>query len=267
MSKYFLVPDVHGELDMVTGLLTQEGLLDDEWSVRLELPDDPVTVVQMGDFLNGVATSVGDDSRCLDHEKLFDVLLVGNHEFPYFGGPAFGGFWNDQVLNHRVKLLDSMGKYKVALDCDGVLVTHAGVATDMYKKYPDLVTSQDWEKYLNTLWSRPEYKTTDELLCAIGWDRGGWGREGGVLWADWKQYKTSRLKQVVGHSVGKSVRVQSEGKQYDLHDLSELYSINSHRKGWEAVCLDLGAGKHSDVIVGAWVEDGNVRLVEYRKES
>ncbi len=263
MGRYFLVPDVHGELDMAAGLLEQEGLLNDEW----ERVEDDNTTVQLGDFLNCVVNSLADDNRCLDHNSWFDVLLVGNHEHPYFGGPAFNGFWKDPVLTHRLRSLDSQRRYKVALDCDGVLVTHAGLASDLYKKY-EPATSEQWAGFLNYLWSNPEHKASHELLCAIGWDRGGHGREGGVLWSDWKQYKTSKLKQVFGHSVGEYVRVQRNGWQANIEYVHEFNSFiyKETPKNFESLCIDLGAGKHSPTIVGAWVEDGNVRLVEYTKE-
>lgn len=148
MSKYFLVPDLHGELDMATGLLQQEGFLDAEFG-RINYD---TTLVQMGDFLNCVASSVVDDQRCLDHEDLFDVLLVGNHEHPYFGGPAFSGFHCDYVMMHRLKSLDSRGRYSVALDCDGVLVTHAGVTTELFGTDAATRTSKGWANKLNYLW-------------------------------------------------------------------------------------------------------------------
>lgn len=255
--KYFLVPDVHGELDMVAGLLLQEGLLDDSFE-RIQLD---VNVIQIGDLLNCVGRSINDDNRCLDHEHWFDVLLVGNHEHPYFGGPAFSGFHYDMVMNHRLKLLDSQGRYKVAVDCDGILVTHAGLVTYYYEKMfaGCTVASSSVAEELNDLWDDPMNKGSNEFFSAIGWDRGGYGKWGGILWADWTQYKTPKLKQIVGHSVGEGVRVQINGYQYGLEKWNKKFD-------WEALCIDLGAGKHSPTIVGAWIEDGNVKLVEYTEE-
>lgn len=256
MSKYFLVPDLHGELDMAAGLLTQEGLLNSFY----ERTREDVTVIQMGDMMNCVASSVVDDNRCLDHEGWFDILLMGNHEHPYFGGPAFAGFYHDVMINHRIKKLDAIDRYKVAVNCDGILVTHAGLVTHYANLY-NFFEVDECASILNDLWQRDK---THEIFSAIGWERRGWSKWGSVLWADWTQYKTPKLKQIVGHSVGQGVRVQFEGKQVERH--TDLENIDLDYFKWEAICIDLGAGKHSTSIVGAWIEDGNVKLVEYKNE-
>ncbi len=253
--RYFWIPDLHGELDMAAGLLQQEGILDSNW----ERIDNETVTGQMGDFLNCVVESVGNDNRCLDHSEWFDILLVGNHEDPYFGGPAFNGFWKDPVLTHRLRLLESAGRYKMMVNCDGVLVSHAGITNELYNKYwkYDGNNPQKLADEINKLRSSDP---NHEIFTAIGWDRGGWGRSGGILWADWSQYLASQLKQLVGHSVGEGVRLQSEGKK---HAFGRISTYKKPTPNWEAICIDLGAGKHSDTIVGAWIEEGNVRLVSY----
>lgn len=264
MSKYFLVPDLHGELDMAIGLLQQEGILDENYDrISDEITDDLI-VIQIGDFLNCVGRSIVNDNRCLDYHGLFDILLVGNHEHPYFGGPAFAGFQYDPVINHRLKSLDARGIYKIAVDCDGILVSHAGIVAHWYDQYFDGNNSSEVAGGLNFIWKNPEWKGNHELFSSIGWERQGWSKWGSILWADWNQYKTPKLTQIVGHSVGDAVRLQYNGSQRKV----TLKEVNAAKWNlWEAICIDLGAGKHSSSIVGVWIEDGNVRLVEYRKEE
>ena len=254
MSKYFLVPDIHGELDICAGLLRQEGILNDQW----ERIDNDTFTVQMGDFLNCVVSSLVNDNRCLDHSEWFDFLLVGNHEHPYFGGPAFSGFFKDPVMVHRLRLLDSMERYKVAVDCDGILVTHAGVTTDLFDALQqEGVKASKIADALNGLWKMDK---TAHPFSSISWNRGGPYKTGGILWADWKEYKTPKLTQIVGHSVGPEVRLQYKGSQREV----TLKGVNRAEWNlWEAICIDLGAGKHSDRIIGAWIKDGDVTLVEY----
>lgn len=229
----FVVADVHGNLDALAGLLRQARILNDEW----ERVDRETLVVQMGDLCNCVARSMSDDNRCLDHvEKWLDVYLVGNHEHPYFGGPAFGGYWRDPVIAHRLGLLNSLGIIQpcIALGED-ILVSHAGVADG----WDEIDSPYRFAREAQRLWKQdPRH----DLFSAIGRSRGGWGKTGGILWSDWDEPKSHAFSQVVGHTVGDSIRWQREDD-------------------WFAVCLDLGAKDRGSRLAGAWIRGNEVEPV------
>jgi hypothetical protein len=232
--KTLILPDVHGDLDMAAGLLRQVGALNESWE---RVQRDELRTVQLGDLCNCVGQSVVDDARCLDHvEEWFDVYLVGNHEHPYFGGPPFAGFWRDPVLAHRFAMLNATGLIRPCVVIDGVLVSHAGVTPEW-----GFDSAQDAEHYLNRWWASDAAHAP--AFAAIGESRGGWTRHGGILWSDWSEPKAKNLRQIVGHTVGAAVRRVEHGPD-----------------SW-AICLDLGGGKHSTVLAGALVDDGQVDIV------
>lgn len=243
MSAAFVIADAHGNLDAVAGLLRQERILNDEWGRE----DYDTTVIQIGDLCNCVASSIADDSRCLDHvEQWLDIYLVGNHEHPVFGGPAFSGFYPDPVVAHRLRLLNSLGIVKPCVAVDGVLVSHAGLA-EAFDDWAGNADAETFAKRVQDLWAG---NPRDDVFSTIGRSRGGWSETGGLLWSDWRERKSRRFSQVVGHTVGDSIRwvKTREGQEPD---------------GWFAVCIDLGAKDYGSRIAGAWVRDGKCDPVVY----
>lgn len=231
--KAFIAPDVHGNLDLLAGLLRQEGIID-EGGERI---DTTTRTIQLGDLCNCVGSSVIDDNRCLDHVgKWFDDYLVGNHEHPYFGGPRFSGFWADSALRHRVRRAIT----GAAVAVDGVLVTHAGLAPEWETEADTADEAADW---LNEVWNMDP---TACVFSQVGGARGGGAQFGGTLWADWSEPKAFR--QLVGHTPGAEARyLEGPG-------------------GWLAVCIDVG-GKHGERLVGAWLRDGELEVVAARRDA
>lgn len=230
----FVVPDVHGNLDLLAGLLRQEGILDTDW----ERVDRETRVIQLGDLCNCVGSSVIDDNRCLDHATAwFDDYLVGNHEHPYFGGPRFSGFWADIVLGSRLRRLVT----GAAVAVDGILISHAGLGARW--AHAAITTPERAAESLNELWRD---NPTARVFSQIGGARGGSAPWGGILWADWMEPKTTAFRQIVGHTVGQSIRIVE-----DIAGLGLAY------------CIDVG-GKSGDRLAGAWIRDGEIETVEYR---
>lgn len=234
--KAFIVPDAHGHLDIVGGLLEHVGLV----SALGERLDYETKIIQLGDLCNCVAGSIDDDLRCLlAAPDWFDVYLVGNHEHPYFGGPRFGGFWSDPQIRDLLRRYESRGLIRPCVAVDGVLVSHAGVASHGLAGVPK--TAEAFEDWTLDAWRE---SPAGGLFSSIGRYRGGFDLHGGILWSDWSEARSMAFSQVVGHTVGSEVRWKRHGGRF-------------------AVCLDLGAGKHSTRIAGAWLRDGEIEVVTY----
>lgn len=227
----FVVADAHGRHDLVEGLLAQEGLRGTR---------NGTLVVQIGDLVNCVASSIDDDLECLRRAPdWFDVYLVGNHEHPYFGGPRFSGFWQDPEIRELLLRYAARDLIRPCVAVDGILVSHAGLTSSRGRDY---LTADAASRWLLDEWSGDPCAPA---FSAIGRSRGGWDAEGGVLWADWRESKRLAFDQVVGHSVGKEIRWR-------------------RRNGNFAVCIDLGASKEVDgSLAGAWIRDGEVEIVTF----
>lgn len=239
MTATLIVPDVHGNLGMAAGLLRQAGALDEDGN---RINQAELRTVQLGDLCNCTSRSLLDDYRCLDRaEEWFDHYLAGNHEHPYFGGPAFYGFYRDAALGRRLRGLQERGRLAAAFAVDDILVTHAGLGVEW-----DLLgdSAEEAASWLNETWRIEPGRAG--VFRKIGRARGGSHETGGILWADWSEPKSSSLRQIVGHSVGGEVR-HVEFPETDR---------------W-AICLDLGGGKSGDRLAGALVRDGDVEIVVY----
>jgi hypothetical protein len=230
VNAAFVAADAHGRLDLVEGLLRQEGLIDEQG--RRLRPE--VLTVQLGDLCNCVADSIDADLACLKRAPdLFDVYLVGNHEHPYFGGTPFYGFWSDPEVGLMLRRFSSDRFLRPAIAVAGVLVSHAGLTSEHGWGWHDAAAV---EAHLASAWT---LTPTAPIFSAIGPGRGGFQRSGGILWADWSEPKRSTFRQLVGHTPG-----------------------SAHRRRRGSVCIDLGARKGR--IGGAWIAgDGAITPTGY----
>lgn len=263
-AETFVIPDLHGSRTLAAELLEQEGLIKN--------PDNPVrlrhdvTVMQLGDLCNGVAGSINADLYALKLVELgiIDFMLVGNHEHPYFGGPAFSGFhWFAELKSALLKLNDR-GKIRVAHEINGILLTHAGVTIDVDQVDQWKLGSnkaRELANGLNYLWDSRDY--THAMFSAIGARRGGQYRFGGVLWSDWAEEKSHLFPQIFGHTVGDNYRI--EYSDINSPNFALQLPQNTAPVWARTLCLDIGAGKHSSKILGCWINDEGVNLVEYQR--
>jgi len=235
--RAFVVPDAHGNVGLVHGLLRSQGIADE-----LGRLDRDTMVIQLGDLCNCVASSVQDDLRCLRMaEKWFDVYLVGNHEHPYFTiTVGFSGFFRDPEIREHLLRLDARGLIRPCIAIDGVLVSHSGLSSYWGRHFK---TAAAAEARLRELWREDK---GNPVFDACGQSRGGWYAEGGILWSDWAERKCSAFPQLVGHTVGDEIR-------------------RKQSRGNEAMCIDLGAGKKQSRIAGAWLVDGVIETVVYEQ--
>jgi len=243
MGATFVVPDCHGNVELVAGLLQQETLIDENFDRVVHHPDyGEVTIVQLGDLCNCISSSVDEDKACLGFAPdWFDVYLVGNHEYPYFAGynHGFSGFWRDVEIERALYWLHDRKLIQVAYSAGDVLITHAGLTSWARNQLGNLgnLGAAHYSVVLNKLW---DLNPRHPVLSAVGRERGGWRESGGILWAHWGETLPRNLRQVVGHTVGKEIR--QRGKAY---------------------CIDLGAGKRSSRIAGCWISDGVITTVEH----
>lgn len=242
--KYFVIPDLHGRHDLLTGLLDQEKIPD----ARHMRFSKGVHVVQLGDLANCVRESLHDDMQSLQlASERVDTVLVGNHEAPYFGCPEFVGF----SFFPEIRLaLDRLGDHlQICLLVGETLLTHAGV-TDEW----GFATAEEAAAEIEARWSASE---TDELFSRIGRTRGGFHPFGGILWSDFFQEPRASFRQVHGHTPIPGGPGVKNGAADDFW--------GSGRSSWQgAINLDVGCGKFSTRLVGLWLnEDGSFRLVEH----
>lgn len=247
--KTFVVPDMHGHYDTLKALLKEAGVLDHQGH---RVPDENVTVVSLGDLANAVATDVHGDIQCLRTVgDWIDLLLMGNHEHPYFGGPAFGGFWRYPEVEVELRRIEAENKLSPAyviqhdeMDIrDAILVSHAGLvdtddgdAVDAYVSIYDAYAAEGWRH---------------PLFTTIGPHRGGWARYGGLLWSDWMEAKNHNFNQIVGHTPQRK----------------EKPPRRDYANGRWSICIDMGA-KSGTGATGVWVDEkGALEFVSVRHKS
>lgn len=237
MNDVFVVADAHGNAQQVLDLLELAGAYPAEKNRPF--------VLQLGDLANCVASSTRDDLEALDlvHAGVIDLMLVGNHEHPYFGGGGFGGYWPDPEVRRSLLKIAARGGLRAAFAWDDILVSHAGLTSYWLREFGAWEWSAEQiAERTNATW---EQDPRALIFNACGRRRGGWYVEGGILWADWKEPKPRGLKQLVGHTVGQDIR---------------------RRAG--ATCIDLGGGKMSNRIAGAWIrEGGEIEVVIHAHEE
>lgn len=275
----FVVADAHGRLDLVEGLLKQAGACCGPGR----------TIVQLGDLTDCVASSIEDDLAILRAvPDLFDVLLVGNHEYPYFGGAPFAGFFRSEDVATAVLRL----RWLPAFAAGEFLITHAGLTADFAYRSPRM-RAQEQADYLCDLWQRdPTNPSSLAVFSAISRFRGGRSETGGIFWADWMELKsTAGFSQIVGHTPG-VIRVQ--GQPARVKDMKMLGRgaegarfTDGRPDGFEpdepfVLCIDLGASKggkdyadpsstkiwpRGDSLAGCWIRDGKVEVIVYTADT
>lgn len=222
------IADAHGNAGLVRGLLAQEK------------PGSDVLVVQLGDLANCVGASESDDLAALELVgDQIDLMLVGNHEHPHFGGPAFSGFWPHLDVRRKLQELNDRELIQPSLAVGSILLTHAGVnvglAESSHPEEGGWKSAEAADEELRWAWKQ---NVRYPVFSAIGRSRGGWEALGGILWSDWSEPKTQRFRQLVGHTVGEDIRRRDR-----------------------AICIDLGAGKGRSRIAGAWIRNGRIKVV------
>jgi len=235
--RYLIIGDLHGNWRMLDALIDKAGVARTQDGREA----DGDFVVQLGDLINAVASSLDDDRTILARaRKLIDVVLVGNHEHPYFGGPRFSGFWDDPELGRAVLAAAWQPSFLIR----DVLLTHAGVTPEIAAS--PQATAREIHDSLVATWGT---NRTAACFSQIGRARSRWSLSefGGILWSDAAEPRAP-FRQVHGHTPDR------DGPRLPADPHGWTGSIN----------LDVGMARGATRGVALWVEqDGSLgRLVE-----
>lgn len=296
MKPTLVIGDVHGHFDRLEALLMQEGILDhcpdcaghgdsfmdDDKPIEMceacdgdgvRRVNHDVDVIQLGDLGHfGHDASPTGDEMCYKYaDRWLDLVLWGNHDRAVVDhGHAFSGFMSpSKTAVHYMTLLANAGKYKLAHECQGFLLTHAGLhaafkqQADVEFDRTDPALVADWinegewwpendGKYslgynldlgrsvLEEVKPHPSTPVRD----AISRTRGGPSPFGGILWRDRREKLFDAFPQIFGHSADR------DGLVRRLNALD----IDPDGKHW---CVDIG-GKYEARLAGVWLIDGQV---------
>lgn len=271
--KTLIIGDVHGHFDRLEALLLQEGVIDrckrcngngmqggdGDFDLSADCPtchgdgwartDKDVYVVQLGDLGH-----VGQDNRTGDMfcyraavNGWIDLVLWGNHDrFAIDAGHAFRGCVTPTAETQAyMDELMVQGRYKLAHNAHGWLVTHAGLhvafrdqQVDMHLKN-DVQAFVDWINDADDQWFKlegleqkhaidraPELAEAFMIRDAVGSKRGGSSRYGGILWRDKTEKLYAPFPQVFGHSA------------HSKHIVQEFDRVGSTTQ--KSYCIDIG---------------------------
>ncbi len=241
-ARRLVVGDLHGDWPTLLRLLRHVGAITGDGE---RVPG--WWLVQLGDLIHGGQPS-GDDERCLaDGLRLFDVLLLGNHELPHaYGGAGFPSFLGQGPLLPAA--LDALatavvaGRFQVAAAVDGWLLTHAGVHPTLQERFALPTDAAACATALTDRFvGRLRRRTPDPLFDAVGQARGGVEPVGGLFWLDWHDLRRNTAANRVPQIVGPTPRPAPE------------------RAGDRLWCVDVGAARSGQVCAlrrhgtdGAW---------------
>lgn len=258
MKDVFAFGDAHSHHKSVLGLLKQEGLIDHTTRMQLD-----VLVASLGDLGNCVRASRDEDLKTLSLVGTYiDKLILGNHEAPYLGQEAFNGFFMFPEIKDVIRDLDKRGYIIPCLAAGDILLSHAGVAKGLGE---ELGTAQEASK---AIYNAFLFSPRTPLLAQIGAQRGGWSKEGGILWSDWSEAKCQHFTQIVGHTVGSDIRYYTHGKSAKLGEAMSIHLTEESEHYYEPTYnIDIGCNSTgfypSDAIAGVWIRDGGIEFVKY----
>lgn len=232
--KTFIVPDIHGHYETLRNLLREAGVLDEN-----DTRDGDWNVVQLGDLANCVREDVNGDLDCLKTVgDWIDTMLIGNHEYAYFGG-KFGGYYHYPDVQMQLNRIEREGRLSpaalVGKDND-ILVTHAG-----YVPSEGIESAQEGYDYAIEKWNEDK---THPVFDQVGLVRGGRAKNGGILWSDWMEQKAHEFNQIVGHTP------QKNGVQR-----------RDYATGKWSICIDCGAKSGTGATGIILDEDGELSFV------
>lgn len=236
--KTLIIPDIHGHYNTLRDLLRKAGVLDNQ-NHRVE----GWKVIQLGDLANCVRSGVEGDKNCLKVVgDWIDLMLVGNHEYPYFSNERYGFFCEYPDVRMQLNRIEREGNLGIAAVVESnegdILVTHAG-----YVPSEGIESAQDGYDYAVEKW---EEDRNHPLFSQVGPSRGGWARFGGILWSDWMEGKAKEFNQIVGHTP------QKNGVQRRDYESTGKWSL----------CIDVGAKSGKGACGVVIDEDGELSFVE-----
>lgn len=288
----FAIGDIHGHYKRFMALMLDEGLIkaapdgvdesnDKTFFNGLIRDRRDVTVVQLGDFIHAGHDSVERDAVTVQAvNKWCDVVLWGNHDRSIVDPDiAFNGLYppNSTTLNELKNMIVS-GKIRLAFNAYGYLLTHAGLHS-FYETLIQETSSIEWEPdrldrlvsflnhtdsnlriledYAKYIKERTAFdEVWDRIVNSIGFRRGGFDHDGGILWRDFEEDLYSGFRQVFGHSANRQRVSRTVTSKKANGDLVTSY------------CIDIGGRKDiesDNYLAGIYLPHAKVRSVNDEK--
>ena len=210
--KLLILPDIHGRKF---------------WKEPCQNIDHYDKVIFLGDYLDPygfegikVADAIDNFKSIIElkrHHMDKVVLLLGNHDMPYFSQSYYrlSRFHSRHSHMHHNEIaqlfMSDKDLFQIAFVCDDILFTHAGVTStwlyDILKYNVNSVDANEISKLVNGL---IDTNIGLERLYMVSTYRGGYDYTSSCIWADCDETKTDYiqptnklkdLKQVFGHSL------------------------------------------------------------------
>ena len=226
MKRTFVIGDVHGHIDRLNALLC-----------RANAVHQDTQIVFLGDLGHyGVDTWSGDQACISFAAEIGAIVLWGNHDRAIvdpdnhrFRGYQHPGPGAQDFIEEKLDM-------RIAYAVDGYLLTHAGLhpawASSSVKR---VFTAEGWVRYLESV------PFDDPIITSIAAPRGGWARQGGILWRDAREDLFRGVKQIFGHTRGWVRAYPTEGSAASF-------------------CIDTGS-KENGSLVGMWTDTREIVAV------
>ena len=216
MSELLVLPDIHGRVF---------------WKRPCEDIDRFKRVVFLGDYADPYIFEEITPADALDNLKEIIelkeaypdkvILLLGNHDMPYFSDDYLGLHWGHS--RHSKRFHDAFHElfnqykslFQLAYVEDDVLFTHAGVDSRWLETVVGC-QSDDIHQICDALNHILDKEGGMKDLFKVSWERGGWDEAASCIWADvsdiMKDVESAkapdavvkpihRIKQVFGHTL------------------------------------------------------------------
>lgn len=217
MKKILTIGDIHGK---------------DIWK-RL-VTEDCDKIIFIGDYVDAFDKTdeeiVNNLLDIIEFKKRWHsevVLLIGNHElnyFPKFGHQHYGSSGYRPLIADKLRDIYSSYKpffqyaYQLEDETRKYLWTHAGVTNSWYNRIfsPELNHQNILTEDKLTVADELNMMFAEKLECMtqVGWERGGYHKQGSPLWADIREFTERGIPlrgyyQIVGHNPVKDIRVHT----------------------------------------------------------
>ena len=210
--KLVVISDVHGR---------------SAWKEIVAQNKDVDTFIFLGDYFDSF--DIAANEQLLNFKEIIKfkeennskvVLLTGNHDIhylPYFmnSGEHYSGFQGSRAYEISHLIQANLSNLQMAYQHGDILFTHAGV-TSTWLKNNDFDKNDDIIKFINHLFiHRPA------AFRFVGFDPYGDSRESSPVWVRphslmSNAYQFNELKQVVGHTEYKNIKIVKD--QYYFTD-------------------------------------------------
>jgi hypothetical protein len=240
----FVIGDVHGHIDRLNALLDK----------AIPTKRSDMCVIQLGDLGHHSASTRGDDRDCwlAAEAGLVDRVVWGNHDRAvvdrnhWFGGsePYAEPF---PEVRATIKRMKASGRLVMAQEACGWLITHAGLhAAFEFQLGTETLDKRDPAAIAAWI-NEVEPKGPHPVIDAIGYDRGGPARFGGILWRDISEDLFAGVPQIFGHSA--SAEHEARGELDKWH------------------CIDIGGEPaplrpDQDCLMGIWLPSQEIVRVD-----